>query len=79
MVCLGPCIFLSYEIWDLVANGFTRIVPLFNWNISSIVLIIAGAIVGIVSILVPQKKNNDSNEQPPLATDSPLDEEDKKC
>lgn len=33
VVCLGPCIFLSYEIWGLVANGFTRIVPLFYWNI----------------------------------------------
>jgi len=60
---------------------FVTLINIFNWNVSSVFLIIAGAVIGIITVFTTQKKddnkNNDNKEQLPLSSSNHLGEENK--
>ncbi|MBR5250450.1 MAG: chromate transporter, partial [Clostridia bacterium] len=57
------------------------LINIFNWNVSSVFLIIAGAVVGLISVFALQskekKQQQNISQELPLSSDSPLDGEGK--
>lgn len=77
---------LTYSVFG-VALVLTLLINIFDWKVSSVFLIIAGAVIGVITVFASQRnqdgdqqqKGDKNNESLPLADHCPLGEEDKKC
>ena len=64
-----------------VALVLCLLINIFDWKVSSVFLIIAGAVVGLISVFALQskekKQQQNISQELPLSSDSPLDGEEK--